>query len=90
MFPDRVPMARLIMLAQPRPEANMPCWKPLWTRISRLASVRPGLPYVEGLTIDEAMNELAFIGTGLYGKGLENKTGRRCALCCRGNMALRD
>ena len=32
-------------------------------------------PYVEGMTIDEAMNELAFLGTGLYGKGLENKTG---------------
>ena len=25
-------------------------------------------PYVEGLTLDEATNELAFIATGLYGK----------------------
>ena len=32
-------------------------------------------PYVEGMTIDEAMNEMAFIGTGLYGRALENQNG---------------
>ncbi len=39
-------------------------------------------PYVEGVTLDEAMNELAFIGTGLYGKGLEKQNGAplRCVL----------
>lgn len=32
-------------------------------------------PYVEGLRMDEAMNELAFIATGLYGKTLPNQNG---------------
>jgi sulfoxide reductase catalytic subunit YedY len=32
-------------------------------------------PYVEGLRMDEAMNELAFIATGLYGKELPNQNG---------------
>ncbi|MEM7042956.1 MAG: protein-methionine-sulfoxide reductase catalytic subunit MsrP [Pseudomonadota bacterium] len=32
-------------------------------------------PYVEGLTIDEAANELAFIATGLYGKPIPRQNG---------------
>lgn len=32
-------------------------------------------PYVEGLTIEEATNELAFIGTGLYGKPMPKQNG---------------
>ena len=32
-------------------------------------------PYVEGLTIAEATNELAFMVTGLYGKPLPNQNG---------------
>ena len=32
-------------------------------------------PYVEGLTIAEATNELAFIGTGLYGKPMPKQNG---------------
>jgi sulfoxide reductase catalytic subunit YedY len=32
-------------------------------------------PYREGLTIDEAMNELTFIATGLYGKPLAKQNG---------------
>ena len=32
-------------------------------------------PYVEGLTIDEATNELAFIATGLYGKPVPRQNG---------------
>jgi len=32
-------------------------------------------PYVEGLRMDEAMNELSFIATGLYGKELPNQNG---------------
>ena len=32
-------------------------------------------PYVEGLTIAEARNELAFIGTGLYGKPMPKQNG---------------
>ncbi len=32
-------------------------------------------PYVEGLRMDEAMNELSFLATGLYGKTLPNQNG---------------
>ena len=32
-------------------------------------------PYVEGLTIAEATNELAFIATGLYGKPIARQNG---------------
>src|SRR5690606_26460044 len=32
-------------------------------------------PYIEGLTIEEATNELAFIGTGLYGKPMPKQNG---------------
>jgi len=69
-----VPMARLVMLAAPRPEAK-------YIRLETFhdPDIAPGQrqswypwPYVEGLTIDEAMNELAFLGTGLYGKAIEN------------------
>jgi sulfoxide reductase catalytic subunit YedY len=32
-------------------------------------------PYVEGLTLEEATNDLAFIGTGLYGKPMPKQNG---------------
>ncbi len=32
-------------------------------------------PYIEGLAMDEAANELAFIATGLYGKPLPPQNG---------------
>ena len=32
-------------------------------------------PYVEGLTIDEAMHPLAFLAVGLYGRELTNQNG---------------
>ena len=32
-------------------------------------------PYVEGLRMDEAMNELAFMAVGLYGKAIPNQNG---------------
>jgi sulfoxide reductase catalytic subunit YedY len=32
-------------------------------------------PYVEGLTIEEARNDLAFLATGLYGKSIPNQNG---------------
>ena len=44
-------------------------------------------PYIEGLTIDEAMNDLAFIATGLYGKPIPARTAPRCGWRYRGNTA---
>mgnify|MGYP003115897831 FL=1 len=32
-------------------------------------------PYIEGLTIEEAMNDLAFIATGIYGKPMPRQNG---------------
>ena len=32
-------------------------------------------PYVEGITIDEAKNDLSFLATGIYGKELPNQNG---------------
>ena len=72
-----VPMSRLVMLAEPKAEAK-------YIRLETFLdpSVASGQrqswypwPYVEGVTIDEAMNEMAFIGTGLYGRALENQNG---------------
>jgi sulfoxide reductase catalytic subunit YedY len=46
----------------------------------RRASAAPGqrqawYPYAEGLTIEEATNELAFLATGVYGKLLPKQNG---------------
>ena len=45
-------------------------------------------PYIEGMTMAEATNELAFMVTGMYGKPVP-KAGRRAAASgvCRGNTA---
>lgn len=40
---------------------------------ARFASI--DYPYVEGLRIDEAMNELAFLAVGVYGKAMPNQNG---------------
>lgn len=72
-----VPMSRLVSLAQPKAEAK-------YIRLETFfdPSIASGQrqswypwPYVEGVTIDEAMNEMAFIGTGLYGRPMEKQNG---------------
>ena len=72
-----VPMSRLVTLAQPKTEAK-------YIRLETFLdpSVAPGQrqswypwAYVEGVDIDEAMNEMAFIATGLYGRALEKQNG---------------
>jgi sulfoxide reductase catalytic subunit YedY len=40
---------------------------------SRFAAIN--YPYVEGLRIDEAMNELAFLAVGVFGKAMPNQNG---------------
>lgn len=40
---------------------------------SRFAAI--DYPYVEGLRIDEAMNELAFLSVGVYGQAMPNQNG---------------
>jgi sulfoxide reductase catalytic subunit YedY len=71
------PMAELVKLAQPTSDAR-------YVRMETFQdkAVAPGQrqfwypwPYVEGLTLAEATNELAFLVTGLYGKPLPKQNG---------------
>ncbi|HET9147801.1 MAG TPA: protein-methionine-sulfoxide reductase catalytic subunit MsrP, partial [Acetobacteraceae bacterium] len=71
------PMSQLIALAKPTSGAK-------YLKFTSLQDekVMPGLsipffpwPYREGLTMAEAMNELAFFATGLYGKPLPKQDG---------------
>ena len=71
------PMAELVKLAQPTSGAR-------YVRMETFQdkAVAPGQrqfwypwPYVEGLTLAEATNELAFLVTGLYGKPLPKQNG---------------
>jgi sulfoxide reductase catalytic subunit YedY len=72
-----VPLANLVKLAKPKPEA-----KYLQMETFLDPSIAPGQkqswypwPYVEGLTLAEATNELAFLATGIYGKPMPAQNG---------------
>ena len=72
-----VPLANLIRLASPKPEAKF-----LVMETFLDPKVAPGQkqswypwPYVEGLRLDEAMNELSFLATGLYGREMPKQNG---------------
>ena len=72
-----VPMSRLVTLVQPKAEAKYIRLETFFdpsVAIGQRQSWYPW-PYVEGMTIDEAMNEMAFIGTGLYGRAMEKQNG---------------
>ena len=71
------PLARLVALAKPTSGAK-------YLRMETFLdpSTAPGQrqtwypwPYVEGLTLDEASNELAFLATGAYGKPMPKQHG---------------
>ena len=71
------PMADLVKLANPLGSAKYV----VFTTIEEPKSM-PGLdsplfpfPYVEGVTMAEAMNDLAFVSVGLYGKPLAKQSG---------------
>ena len=70
-------LAELVKFAQPTSDAK-------YLRMETFldSSMAPGQrqfwypwPYVEGLTIEEATNDLAFIATGLYGKPIPKQNG---------------
>ena len=72
-----VPLANLVKLAEPRPEAK-------YLRMETFLDPKVALgqkqnwypwPYVEGLTLKEATNELAFLATGIYGKPMPAQNG---------------
>ncbi|SHJ47108.1 sulfoxide reductase catalytic subunit YedY [Roseomonas rosea] len=71
------PMAELVRLAAPKPEAKYIVFETAAQR-----DTMPGLrqswypwPYSDGFTMEEAQNELAFIATGMYGKPLPPQNG---------------
>ena len=83
------PFAKLVELARPLSSAK-------YVRMETFLdpAVAPGQkqtwypwPYVEGLTIAEATNDLAFLVTGAYGKPVSKVAGRAAA--ARGAMEIR-
>lgn len=72
-----VPLKKLIELAKPTSQAKYVAFKSFYDpeRAIGQNDKRYKWPYFEGLRIDEAMNEMAFIATGLYGKRLLPQSG---------------
>jgi sulfoxide reductase catalytic subunit YedY len=71
------PVRSLVELCKPLGSARFVVMKTL-SRPSVMREQRDLLypwPYTEGLAIDEAMNDLAFIATGLYGKPIHKQNG---------------
>jgi sulfoxide reductase catalytic subunit YedY len=70
------PLSQLLKIAEPLGSAKYVVFETAQDK------TMPGLrspvypwPYIEGLAIDEAANDLAFISTGLYGKSLPPQNG---------------
>ena len=74
---DGFSFAKLVDLAQPRPEAKYVKFTSFFDPANCPAHRGKDFPwpYTEGLTLQEAMSELAFIAVGLYGKPLRNQNG---------------
>jgi sulfoxide reductase catalytic subunit YedY len=70
------PLSQLVKLAAPLPSAKYVVMTTIMDEkaMPGLAEFYPW-PYVEGVTIEEANNDLAFIATGLYGKPLSPQNG---------------
>ncbi len=72
-----VPLSKIIERLQPTSQAKFVAFETVF-RPSEMPGQRfPILewPYVEGLRMDEALNDLTIISTGLYGKDLLNQNG---------------
>jgi len=74
---DGFPLAKLVASADPLPEAKylkLISFNDPANAIGQREAILDW-PYVEGLRLDEATHELAFIATGIYGKPLPNQNG---------------
>ncbi|MEZ5938485.1 MAG: protein-methionine-sulfoxide reductase catalytic subunit MsrP [Hyphomonadaceae bacterium] len=72
-----VPLSSIISKLKPGPKAKFVQFE-TYLNPSEMRGVRYPVidwPYVEGLRIDEAMNELAFVAVGVYGKALPKQNG---------------
>lgn len=74
---DGFPLAKLVALADPLPEAKFLKMTTFLDPKSAPGQRARNLdyPYVEGLRLDEANHELAFIATGIYGKPIPHQNG---------------
>jgi len=74
---DGFALAKLVELAQPTPDAKYVKFTSFIdpANCSGQRSNEFSWPYTEGLTMEEAHNELALIAVGLYGKPLRNQNG---------------
>jgi len=72
-----VPLAPVLQKFKPTSNAKYVAFKTLFDPGQMPGQQRAVLrwPYVEGLRIDEAMNELSFFAVGLYGEELPNQNG---------------
>jgi sulfoxide reductase catalytic subunit YedY len=71
---DGFALRKLVDFAGPKPGAKFV----QMTSFDRVTGSQDGGfdgPYLEGLRLDEARNELAFIATGIYGKPIPNQNG---------------
>ncbi len=72
------PLASLLRRAQPRNDARFVNFV-TFNRPEQAVGIRTQTwykwPYYEGIRIDEAMNELAFVVTGMYGHPLQKQNG---------------
>ena len=71
------PLHELLKQVEPKPEAThvrLETFYAPFTAQGQLEFWEPW-PYVEGLTLNEAMNELAFLATGIYGHPLPKQHG---------------
>jgi len=72
-----IPLAALLKSFQPNSNARFVAFKTLLDPDRMPGQKRPLLdwPYTEGLRIDEAMNPLTLLATGMYGKPMPNQNG---------------
>jgi len=72
-----IPLAAVIKRADPQPKATFVEMQTVLRKNEMPGLYEGGLnwPYTEGLRMDEAMNPLAFLAVGLYGKTLMNQNG---------------
>jgi methionine sulfoxide reductase catalytic subunit len=70
------PLSQLVKLADPLAGAKYVTFQTTQDKVmDGLNSPVYPWPYIEGVTIDEAANDLAFISTGMYGKPLPPQNG---------------
>jgi len=72
-----IPLGEMIKRFEPQPSAKFVAFTTVMRPSEMPGQRRPVLqwPYVEGLRMDEATNDLTLMATGLYGKPLPNQDG---------------